>query len=159
MDVSELIARESIRDLVARYNAAGDSGRFDEMVELFWDDATMETAGPAGPEVRRGRDEIGAIFRGAADRWKADGTSADKRRVETQQSSAPEPRHYVRHRVATLVIDVDDECHARAYSYFAVTMPHGLDHWGRYFDRFEARDGVWKFAHRKVAGEGSRQRD
>ena len=31
----ELVARESIRDLVARYNPNGDSGRFDQVVELF----------------------------------------------------------------------------------------------------------------------------
>ena len=31
MESWELVARESVRDLVARYNANGDSGRFDEM--------------------------------------------------------------------------------------------------------------------------------
>ena len=35
MTLDELIARESIRDLVARYNANGDSGRFDQVVELM----------------------------------------------------------------------------------------------------------------------------
>ena len=38
MELWELVARESIRDLVARYNANGDSGRFDQVLELF---ATM----------------------------------------------------------------------------------------------------------------------
>ena len=45
MEHWELIARESIRDLVARYNANGDSGRFDPMLELFAEDATMELPG------------------------------------------------------------------------------------------------------------------
>ena len=38
----ELEARESIRDIVARYNANGDSGRFDEVMVLFAPDAVMQ---------------------------------------------------------------------------------------------------------------------
>ncbi len=45
MEIWELIARESIRDLVARYNANGDSGRFDPMLELFAEDAVLEVPG------------------------------------------------------------------------------------------------------------------
>jgi hypothetical protein len=30
-----LVARESIRDLVARYNANGDTGRFAQVLDLF----------------------------------------------------------------------------------------------------------------------------
>ncbi len=140
----ELAAREQIRDLVARYNASGDSGRFDEVMALFWEDAEMETGGPDGPVVKRGIDEIRTIFTGAAERWRPEGRGEHR-------ATAP---HYVRHSVSTLVIDVDDEAHARGYCYFSVVMPHGLDHWGRYFDRYEARDGVWKFARRRVTAEG-----
>ena len=43
----ELVARESIRDLVARYNANGDSGRFDQVMALFAPDAVMEIEGEA----------------------------------------------------------------------------------------------------------------
>ena len=43
MEVWELIARESIRDCIARYNANGDSGRIDQMVEVFAPDGIMET--------------------------------------------------------------------------------------------------------------------
>src|SRR5579864_7356005 len=35
MEFWELIAREAIRDLVARYNANADTGRFDQVMELF----------------------------------------------------------------------------------------------------------------------------
>ena len=42
MELWELVARESIRDLVARYNANGDAGRFDQVWTLFADDAVME---------------------------------------------------------------------------------------------------------------------
>ena len=51
METWELIARESIRDLVARYNANGDTGRFDQLMELFAPDAVMDVDG----EVYEGR--------------------------------------------------------------------------------------------------------
>lgn len=144
MDEWELAAREQIRDLVARYNASGDSGRFDDVMALFWDDAEMEVGGPDGPVVKRGADEIRTIFTGAAERWKVD---------DPDRAGSARP-HHVRHSVSTLVIDFDDPTHARGYCYFSVIMPHGLDHWGRYFDRYEARGGVWKFARRRVTSEG-----
>lgn len=144
MEQWEAIAREQIRDLVARYNASGDSGRFDEVMELFWDDAEMEIAGADGPDVRRGADEIRSIFTGTAARWSEPGAARQ-----------PGRGHHVRHCVATLVIDVDDRTHARGYCYYQVLMPHGLDHWGRYFDRYEERDGEWRFARRRVTRDGS----
>ena len=59
MDIDHVIAREQIRDLVSRYNANGDSGRFERVRELFCPDATMQ--------IGRGRtydglDEIMTIF-------------------------------------------------------------------------------------------------
>ena len=71
MEHWELVARESIRDLVARYNANGDSGRFDPMLELFAENATFEL------EDRRcsGRAEIRAMFEGVAANT-GDGSSA-----------------------------------------------------------------------------------
>lgn len=142
MTPDELLAREAIRDLVARYNANGDSGRVDKVLELFWPDAAMEVGGPAAPVVRTGHDEIASIFTGAA--------------VTFRPDSAPSTPHHVRHYVATHVVDLVDETHATGYAYFQVLMPHGLDHWGRYFDRYEARDGEWRFARRKVTTDGHR---
>lgn len=153
MTIDELLAREAIRDLVARYNASGDSGRFDEVLELFWPDASMVIGRGDAVVTKTGHEEIRTIFTGTADRWRSDGTSQD---AASTGGDGPAQPSYVRHRVATLVIDLQDQAHATAYSYFAVIMPHGLDHWGRYFDRFEAREGVWRFLSRKVAGEGSR---
>ena len=42
MEIWQVIARESIRDLVARYNANGDTGRFAQVRELFSPEATMD---------------------------------------------------------------------------------------------------------------------
>jgi|TARA_B110001454_G_scaffold218803_2_gene248010 hypothetical protein len=144
MELWELIARESIRDLVTRYNSNGDSGRFNEVMALFADNAIMEVEGEAGPVVHRGHAEIRTIFTGTQERW------AEERGAGVHVSDA----HYVRHRVATHQIDFDNDTHARGYSYYEVLMPHGLDHWGRYFDRYERRGDKWIFTYRKATREG-----
>ena len=147
MELWELSAREEIRDLVARYNANGDSGRFAQVLELFAPDASMELVDGAG-EVRQfeGHEAIATIFTGTRDRWDADATG-------TTPAATGRPRH-VRHFVATHQIDLEDRTHATGRSYFAVLMPHGLDHWGRYLDRYEERDGRWLFTSRRVLSDG-----
>jgi hypothetical protein len=132
--LAELVARESIRDLVARYNSNGDSGRFDQVVALFADGAVMEVEG----RVYRGRDEIRSIF------------SATRERVR----SGPEPG-YVRHHVSTHQIDLLDETSAVGRSYYAVISPIGLDHWGRYIDEYGLVEGSWRFTRRRVTVDGS----
>lgn len=146
MDMWELEARESIRDLVARYNANGDSGRFDQVLALFADDAVMVLEGPTGPIDYVGHDAIATIFTGTRDRWADDASVADDH---------PDASRHVRHHVSTLQIDLENEDRASGYCYYQVVMAHGLDHWGRYFDRYERRDGRWLFTRRKVTREGS----
>jgi hypothetical protein len=139
MDLDELIAREAVRDLVARYNASADTGRFDEVVELFASDAVLELP----DEAYVGRDAIAGMFRSVRDRVVASAPSGVK----------PHLRHYT----STLQIDVDDAEHARSRCYYAVLMHHGLDHWGRYVDDFVCSDGTWQFARRRVTTDGRRE--
>jgi ketosteroid isomerase-like protein len=134
MELWELVARESIRDLVARYNANGDSGRFDQVMELFAPDAVMEPVG----HVYRGRAEIVTIFERAAEaarRW-------------------PHPPQ-IRHNTSTLQIDVASPTEASSRCYYHVLTGMGLDHWGRYVDRYCELDGRWYFAHRRVFLDGA----
>ena len=91
MEVWELVARESIRDCIARYNANGDSGRIDEMVSVFAPDGIMET----GSGRYEGRDAI----RGCALR-------VLRREVQTG-ARADRGRTWIK--VATLRLDVDLE--------------------------------------------------
>ena len=57
--------------------------------------------------------------------------------------------------MSTVKIDVADADHASARSYFQVLTVRGLDHWGRYTDRF-VRDGEqWLFSHRSVRVDGA----
>jgi len=128
----ELDAREQIRDLVARYNANGDSGRLDEVVALFAPDATLQL----DSGVYRGRAEIRAMFEGAV--------------AQTRS----EPGGYIRHCTATHQIDLVDANDARGRAYFQVLTPSGLDHWGRYLDRYSRAEGVWRFQVRTVRVDG-----
>lgn len=136
MDLWELVARESIRDLVQRYNSTGDSGRFAETLALFAEDAVIER--PDG--LFEGLDAIEGQFQGAA---------GDLRHL-----AGPDGRMYMRHFTSTHQIDLVDRTHATGRCYYQVLLPKGLDHWGRYVDEYEERDGRWVFTRRKVTIDG-----
>jgi SnoaL-like domain len=141
MEVWEVVARESIRDLVARYNANGDAGRVPQVLELFAPDAVMELGDPGSSTLHTGREEIALIFTGTKDRWTAEATDR----------GAPP---YVRHCVSTHQIDLRDQTHAVGRCYFFVIMDHGLDHWGRYLDEYGEVEGQWRFTRRTVRVDG-----
>jgi ketosteroid isomerase-like protein len=133
MESWELVARESIRDLVARYNANADSGRFDQVLDCFAHDAVMELDG----RPYRGHDEIRSIFTGAE--------------ALARQAAGP---LLVRHHTSTLQIDVAGEQDATSRCYYQVLGAQGLDHWGRYLDRYTVVGGRWLFAHRREFLDG-----
>ncbi len=128
--VSDLLAREAIRDLVVRYNSYGDSGLFDRMIGLFAPDAVVEINGSA----YHGLDEIRRVFSSVP-----------------EDTSGPGDRPaYLRHCTATHQVDLVDETTATGRSYFFVLTSVGLDHWGRYLDEYCVVDGEWRFARRRV---------
>ena len=136
MNIEEVVAREGIRDLVARYNSNGDSGRFEHLLELFAPDAVVQIGSHGRDEVERyeGREAIGTIFTGVRDGMTVPGV--------------------MRHHTSTHQIDLVDADHATGRLYFAVVTGRGLDHWGRYVDRYVRIEGRWRFAERVVTTEG-----
>lgn len=132
MEPWELGSRESIRDLIARYNTAGDAGRLEAMLELFCDDAVLEVDG----REHCGIDAIRATFAAAA------------------QSTVDGHASYIRHFTATHEIEVEDPARARGRCYFQTLTERGLDHWGRYVDVYRCDQGSWRFARRRVVLEG-----
>ncbi len=134
MDVAELIARESIRDLVVQYAHAADRGRFDEVGDLFAADGILEL--PDG-RTAQGPDGIRAFLSSTGDELRT-------------VSVVP----WVRHHVASHRIVVHGESDAEGFAYFFVITERGPDHWGRYHDRYALTDGVWLFARRRVRVDG-----
>ncbi len=134
MDGQELLAREAIRDLIARYTHAGDRGRIRELAECFAPDGVL------------------AIL----DEPPLEGRAAIEARLGHVVTRHAERTHHarMRHHVASIHIEFDGPAAARAYSYFSVYTEVGLDHWGRYADTLTARDGTWLFVRRKVSVEG-----
>jgi ketosteroid isomerase-like protein len=126
-DVETAVARDAIRELIARYNHYGDGGRIDEMLELFVADATLTVDGTS-----------------------YDGRPAIRGMFETAVGPAPER---IRHHTSTLVIDVDGD-NATARCYFQVLTSQGLDHWGRYRDQLGRIGGRWLFTRREVRVDG-----
>jgi hypothetical protein len=131
MELWELTAREQIRDTVARYNHAGDRGRFDEMVACFTGDGDLAIDGEG---IHRGPEALRAFFAGVG-------------------GSAPGFTH-LRHCVTNLLIDVVSPREATAASYFQVLTDIGLDHWGRYRDRLVPVADRWLLASRSVRTDG-----
>ncbi len=125
MELWELVAREQIRETVARYAHLVDRGRIEELVLLFAEDPAC------------GRAAIRAFFTETAARL-----------------ASASARPLIRHHVSNLVIDVSGPDTASAESYFLAIAARGMDHWGRYRDRFVRRESRWLFQHRRARADG-----
>lgn len=137
MDITELTARESIRDLVARYNALGDRGRSDDVAALFAPDGVLEFDATDERSRSIGRVEIAARL----EEFKADF-------AKRLSGSTGPGRLY--HGVTTHVIDVTDDSHANGRAYVTVLSDHGLFEWGQYADTYVRLTEGWRFARRKA---------
>ena len=134
MEEWELAARECVRETIVRYAHLVDGGRFDDLLELFTEDAILE------PDTRppaRGRAAIRALFEETGARLRA-----------------AQSRPFIRHHVSNIDVDVQGSDLARARSYVLALTDSGPDHWGRYHDRLVRVDGRWLFQHRRVRTEG-----
>ena len=126
---------ESIRDTIARYAHAADTGHFDALVECFAPDGVLELVGSDRVEGRAAiREYLGGVGRDLA-------------------GSTTVP--YVRHHVSSTWITVSSAAEAVARSYFFVVTEHGPDHWGRYKDVLAPVDGRWRFTLRLVHTDGA----
>ena len=132
MEMWELVAREQIRDTLARYNWSGDAGRIDGLAETFCADGVLEVRGLA---PLRGRSEIGAFLGKVTGDVAAD---VDVKRI-------------VRHNVANVLFTELTGDQAHVSSYFTVVTHIGLDHFGRYRDIMVPEGDTWLIKHRKVS--------
>lgn len=136
MEMWALIAREQIRDTLARYNWSGDAGRLDGLAETFCEDGVLEIR---GLQPLRGRSEIAAFLGGVTG---GIATGADVKPV-------------VRHNVANVLFSDLAPEQAHVSCYFTVVTHIGLDHFGRYRDIFVPDGETWLIKQRKVSTDWS----
>ena len=129
MELWELSAREAIRELLAAYARAADSGNAERFAALFAPDGVLEVHGLAPIE---GRDAIRSFLSG--------GTGESPVRL--------------RHHLTNVSIAVESPTTATGECYFTVFTDAGVDHWGRYRDHYVGKAGEWKIAHRLARTEG-----
>ncbi len=120
-------------NLIARYAESIDSGDFDGVADLLG----AASVGGADPEsLLTGREAIRRLFSSTA-RLYPDGTPRTK------------------HVTTNLILEIDeDDGTATARSYWTVLqavpgLPLQPILAGRYHDRFERRDGSWRFSERR----------
>ena len=131
MTVEEMLAREGIRQTIARYTDAGDNGRYEDLIPCYAEDG---------------------IFEIATGRW--EGRPAIEQALRTMRAGRDRSGVALqRHHLGTchIVIDAPDKAHS--ITYFTVISDIGPDHAGRYIDAHVLRDGRWQFAHRNVVVE------
>jgi SnoaL-like domain len=132
VEIWELVAREHIRDTLARYNWSGDAGRLDELADTFCADGVLEIR---GLKPLRGRSEIVAFLGG----------------VTSNVARSTDVKPIVRHNVANVLFTAVTPDEARVSCYFTVVTHIGLDHVGRYRDVLVPDGDTWRIKHRKVS--------
>lgn len=143
MELWELVAREHIRDSLARYNWSGDSFRLEDLAGTFCEDGELEIRGLA---PLCGRAAIVTFLGGSTDPG-----STDEARRSALLAAAGSTRRIVRHNLTNVRFLELSPGRARVASYFTVVTEIGLDHYGRYRDTFERVDGEWLIRHRFVS--------
>jgi hypothetical protein len=129
MSLEQAIAREGIRDTLARYNIAGDGRDLAAFVATFTDDAVYESA-----MFRcEGRADIETYLQGA---WSA-------------KPKGPTAR-FRRHNLTTCQIDLIGPTTAKSLTYYFVVSDLGPEHSGYYVDQWREGHGRWLMSHREV---------
>lgn len=119
--------RSAIRQSMAAYNIAGDSGRIAEVVATFTADGELTTP-----------------------LWEAKGAEALAAALSSGASLGERRPTFVRHNLTTCAITITGSETAAGRSYFLVLTDIGPDHAGVYMDRFRKLDGRWLIQRREV---------
>lgn len=141
MELWELTAREGCRDTLAQYTHAGDRFLLEEFAGAFCEDGVLEIRGAA---PLRGRAAITERFGGS-------GAAQQARQSAARARESGEARRIVRHNVTNIRFESVAPDEAIVASYFTVFTEIGLDHMGRYRDRFVPVGDRWLIAHRYVS--------
>ncbi len=138
MTLEEMLAREAIRDTIARYTMAGDRLKIDDYAACFTEDGVMESR-HADPECAFRYEGRAAIHA-----WQSRWLERTMRGERIHQAS------FVRHHLATCEITLTDPSSAKVRTYWVAWTDVGPDHAGTYSDIFRRVDDRWLIAHRIV---------
>lgn len=143
MTLEDLLAREAIRDTMAKYTTAGDRLKVDDYAACFTEDGVMEAehADPAVAFRYEGREAI----RAWQARWLERTLAAIKGAGERVHEAS-----FARHHLSTSKIDLTGVDTAKARTYWVAWTDIGPDHAGYYLDSFRKVGDDWLIAHRLV---------
>lgn len=128
MSPEEVATREELRDLVMRYSRGVDRREYALIRSLYWDDAV---------------DDHGEMFCGSPDEYMQ----------WLPQALAPldSTIHSISNSLFVVDGDVaEGEHYGVAFHRTREKPRQEIIIYGRYYDLYERRDGVWKFARRKI---------
>lgn len=134
MTIEELLAREAIREVMAKYAVTGNRLDVADFLCCFTEDAIIESEF-AVPE-KSFRFEGTAAIRAWQQRWLA----ADEVYGTT----------FVRHHLTTSTITMTGPGTAMVRTYWTVWTDIGPDHAGIYLDDFRKVGDNWLIAHRRI---------
>ena len=137
MTSDEMLAREAIRDTLARCSLAGDRGQGDAYAECFTGDGIIQTERQENVAFRyEGREAIRAWQKA----WKS-GKS---------DMAAPPRTSYVQHCLTTSQVDFTGSDQATVRTYWIVYTDIGPDHAGYYLDELRRVGDEWLISWRRV---------
>jgi hypothetical protein len=135
LTLDDLLAREAIRDTMAKYNHSGDSLRAEDFAACFTEDGVLESASQGGFHYAS-RAEILA--------WQSSW------RDRPASAETPRGAKFVRHNLTTSRIELTGPESAKGRTYWVVMTDIGPDHCGVYTDQFRKVGGEWLISHRRV---------
>ncbi len=138
MTLDELLAREAIRDTLAKYNTSGDRLKAEDFAACFTEDGIIASERVSGEQTFRyaGR---AAIFEWQ-NRW----------RNREPGENVVHKASFVRHHLSTCKIDLTGPESAEARTYWTAWTDIGPDHAGYYRDTFRKVGELWLIAHRRI---------
>jgi hypothetical protein len=137
----ESLVRESVRHTISSYNFATDKGDLGAMALCFTASGSLTI-----------RDDPPLIGRA--------GIATGLTRTLEEQSGRgdrPRPTTYIHHHVSSTHFEIISESEVKTRSYFAFITSIGLDHWGRYHDRFALENEDWLLDSRTIYVDGFAQ--
>lgn len=134
MTIEDLLAREAIREVMAKYTVTGNRLEVADFLSCFTDDAIIESEFAAPDKTFR--------FEGKAaiQAWQQRWLAGDEVYGTT----------FVRHHLTTSTIDLTGPDAATARTYWTVWTDIGPDHAGVYIDSFRKVGEAWLIAHRRI---------